>query len=271
MPKGFKFLPAFLVLLALTVQTVMAQANLPVYTNNLVNAFQDWSFSVTRNFTNTTTVYPGEIHSTSVQVTSSGGALSLQFPAGFNTTPYASLSFLINGGTSGGQQVKVGGTVANSVKGYSSLPALVANTWQSYTIPLSTLGVANTSNCSGIWIQSNTGGTQPVFYLTDIRFNAAPAPATVHLGVNAAANLRTVDARQFGVNTATWDGSLGNPQTLPLLQQAGCLTLRWPGGSSSDLYHWASDPTGNATFRNLATNLGAQVFITINYGSGTFN
>ncbi len=266
-----RFLPAFSLLLMLTVQTVMAQANLPVYTNNLVNAFQDWSFSVTRNFTNTTTAYPGESHSTSVQVTSGGGALSLQFPAGFNTAPYASLSFLINGGTSGGQQVKVGGTVANSVKAYSSLPALAANTWQSYTVPLSTLGVANTSNCSGIWIQSNTGGAQPVFYVTDIRFNAAPAPATVHLGVNAASDVRTVDARQFGVNTATWDGSLGNPQTLPLLQQAGCLTLRWPGGSSSDLYHWAGDPTGNATFRNLATNLGAQVFITINYGSGTFN
>jgi alpha-N-arabinofuranosidase len=54
-----------------------------------------------------------------------------------------------------------------------------------------------------------------------------------------------------------------------MLQQIGTSALRWPGGSTSDGYHWASDPSGNATFQNLATNLGAQVFTTINYGSGT--
>jgi hypothetical protein len=255
----------------MSVVTVMAQANLPVYTNNLVNAFQDWSFSVTRNFTNTITVLPGESRSISVQVTGGGGALSLQFPPGFNTSPYSNLSFWVNGGASGGQRVKVGGTVANSIQASVSLPALATNTWQHYTFSLSILGVANIKNCSGILIQSTTGGSQPVFYLTDIQFNAAPAPATVHLGVDAASDLRPVDARQFGVNTATWDGSLGNAQTLPLLQQAGCQTLRWPGGSTSDSYHWQNDSTGNSRFRNLATNLGAQVFITINYGSGTFN
>jgi hypothetical protein len=255
----------------MSVVTVMAQANLPVYTNNLVNAFQDWSFSVTRNFTNTTTVLPGESRSISVQVTGGGGALSLQFPPGFNTSPYSSLSFWVNGGASGGQRVKVGGTIANSIQASVSLPALATNTWQHYTFSLSILGVANIKNCSGILIQSTTGSSQPVFYLTDIQFNAAPAPAPVHLGVDAASDLRPVDARQFGVNTATWDGSLGNAQTLPLLQQAGCQTLRWPGGSTSDSYHWQNDSTGNSRFRNLATNLGAQVFITINYGSGTFN
>jgi alpha-N-arabinofuranosidase len=265
------FLGASLAFGLLAAQTVLAQANLPVYTNNLVNAFQDWSFSVTRNFTNTSVVYPGESHSISVQVTGGGGALSLQFPPGFNTSPYASLSFWINGGASGGQRVKVGGTIANSIQASYSVPALAMNTWQQYTIPLSTLGVANVNNCSGIWIQSTTGGSQPVFYLTDIQFNAAPAPATVHLDVDATAALRTVDARQFGVNTATWDGNLGNSQTIPLVKQAGITTLRWPGGSTSDTYNWATDPTGNANFRNLATNVGAQVFITVNYGSGTPN
>ena len=98
------FLGASLVFGLVAVRTVLAQANLPVYTNNLVNAFQDWSFSVTRNFTNIATVYPGESHSISVQVTGGGGALSLQFPPGFSTAPYASLSFWINGGASGGQR-----------------------------------------------------------------------------------------------------------------------------------------------------------------------
>ena len=140
----------------------MAQANLPIYTNNLVNAFQDWSFSTTRNFTNTTTVYPGENHSVSVQYTAPGGALSLQFPPGFNTSPYTTLSFLINGGAGGGQQVKIGGTVANSVQAYYTPSALTAGTWQQITIPLASLGIAGKSNCSGIWIQT-VSGAQPVF------------------------------------------------------------------------------------------------------------
>jgi alpha-N-arabinofuranosidase len=58
----------------------------------------------------------------------------------------------------------------------------------------------------------------------------------------------------------------------------GCLTLRFPGGSLSDEYHWGSNKTLNNTwewqtsftdFVYLATNIGARVFITVNYGSGT--
>ena len=113
--------------------------------------------------------------------------------------------------------------------GYS-LGTLPANTWQQITIPLSALGVANKPNCSGFWIQGNAGGAaQPTFYVDDVQLVAAPVPALVHLGVDAGQALRTVDARQFGLNTATWDGSLGNSTTLPLLEQIGCLALRWPG------------------------------------------
>ena len=165
--------------------------------------------------------------------------------------------------------MKVGGTGGQFRPGLLyPVPRLTANTWQQITIPLSSLGVAGKSNCSGIWIQNGQRRTAG-FLCDDIQLNAAPAPATVHLGVNAASDLRTVDARQFGVNTATWDGNLGNSQTSAAAAERLSLALRWPGGSTSDTYHWASDPTGNARFRNLATNLGAQVFITINYGSGT--
>jgi len=81
--------------------------------------------------------------------------------------------------------------------------------------------------------------------------------------------LRTVDARQFGVNTATWDSYPGNSSTLPLLQQDGITTLRWPGGSLADYnYHWYNDTTNNNTFSQLATNLDANVFITGENGTG---
>ncbi len=193
----------------------------------------------------------------------------MQYPIGFDTTPYSSLTFWINGGASGGQQQNVYGTLAGSEK--TAFPIkLGTNIWQQIIIPLSALGVANKTNFTGIEIKSSISSAQPTFYVDDIQLVAAPAPALVNLRVDADQTIRVADARWFGFNTATWDGYLGNASTLTALQAAGVLSLRWPGGSTSDEYHWASDAAGNTKFRNIATNLpGAQIFITVNYGTGT--
>ena len=224
----------------------LAQANLPIYTDNLVNGFQNWSWA-TVNLGNYSPVHSGAY---SIGVTDGGNYQALVFArSDFNTSPYASLSFWINGGSAGGQKLQVWGSLDGTNQAGYSLAALQTNTWQQITIPLSALNVANKANCSGFGIQGNAGGAaQPTFYVDDVQLVAAPAPTLVHLGVDAGQMLHPVDARQFGLNTATWDGSLGNPTTLPLLEQIGCLTLRWPGGSTSDAYNWASDPGGNATF-----------------------
>jgi hypothetical protein len=77
-----------------------------------------------------------------------------------------------------------------------------------------------------------------------------------------------------------WDGYLDTPQTIALLQQMGTRALRCLGGSASDEYHWASDTsltntwTWASSFANLlhvATNIGAQVITTVNYGTGSTN
>jgi hypothetical protein len=243
----------------------VAQAGLPLYTDNLVNGFQNWSWA-TVNLQSSAPVHSGNY---AIAVTD-GGNQALAFNRSeFNSSPYANLTFWVNGGSSGGQLLQVWGLLDYNAQTASPVAALPANTWQQVTIPLSSLGVANKSNLTGFWIQGRAGGTQPTFYVDDVQLTPAGTPALVQLGADAGQTLRPVDARQFGLNTATWDGSLGNAQTLPLLEQIGCLTLRWPGGSTSDGYHWASDPSGNATFQMLATNLGAQVFTTINYGTGT--
>ena len=248
-----------------------AQGNLFLYTNNLVNGFQDWSFGSTRNFANPSPVQAAT-NSISVTINNSGGALSLQFPNSFDTTPYASLSFWINGGTAGGQGLKVYGTISNAPQMLYALPRLETNIWQQFTIPLTALGVASKTNCSGIWMESSTSGSQPVYYVDNIEFVAAPAPAAVHVAVDAAQTLRQADARWFGVNTATWDSTgFAGPATTNVLKEMGCLALRWPGGSTSDAYHWTNDPTGNSRFMIIATNLGTQVFITVNYGTGSSN
>ena len=261
----------FLVLLSWAVK-VNAQANLAVYTDNLVNGFQDWGWG-TRNFSNPSPTHLGSTYSISASMVA-WQALSLQH-SDFNVTPYSSLIFWAHGGTSGGQRLQV--NLSYSPNGatngptYALSPALPAGAWQQYTIPLSSLKATGVSNYNRVTIQLTGSGTTNTFYVDDIQFGAAPAPALTHLGVDATQTIRLADARWFGVNTATWDGYLGNSQTLPLLQEAGCLALRWPGGSTSDTYHWASDKPGNSRFMNLATNLGAQVFITVNYGSGSSN
>jgi hypothetical protein len=244
----------------------IAQANLPIYTDSLVNGFQGWGWASV-NLGNSSPVHSGAY---SIAVTSGGnyGTLYLEH-ADFNTTPYTSLSFWINGGSVGGQPVQVYGVLDGTNQTLHSLGTLQTNTWQQFIIPLASLGVSNKPNCNGFWIQAGASTALPTFYVDDIQLVAAPAPALVHLGVDAGQVLRTVDARHFGVNTATWDGSLSDAQTLPMLEEAGYLTLRWPGGSTSDEYDWTSDPTGNATFMYIATNLGAQVFTTVNYGTGT--
>jgi hypothetical protein len=243
----------------------IAQANLPLYTDKLVNGFQNWSWA-TVNVQSPTLAHSGNY---SIAVTDGGNQALFFGRADFNTTPYAAFGFWVNGGSVGGQRMQVFGLLDGATQSGVAVGPLTPNTWQLVTVPLSALGLSNQPNCSGFWIQGSSGSAQPTFYVDDVQLIAAAPPRLVHLGVNTAQVLHPVDMRQFGVNTATWDGSLGDSQTLPMLQQAGYMTLRWPGGSTSDLYDWTTDPSGNATFRNIATNLGAQVFTTVNYGSGT--
>ncbi|GGL09686.1 alpha-L-arabinofuranosidase [Sphaerisporangium melleum] len=101
-------------------------------------------------------------------------------------------------------------------------------------------------------------------------------PVTVT--VNARAALATVPETGIGVNHAIWDTALGSDQTADLLKAAGVKLLRYPGGSYSDIYHWATHtaPGGYVapntdfdTFMSGVRRTGAQPMVTANYGTGT--
>lgn len=286
------------VLLAVTLFSAsfraQGQASLPVYTDNLVNGFQNWSW-IPLNLANTSPVHSGT-YSISATATNSWEALSFQQPiynsyqGGFNATLYSAFVFWANGGSTGGQLLQVyaqygtAGTSGSAI----ALPALPANSWQQFTIPLSSLlPAAGATNLNRINIQLTPNGSTNTFYLDDISFTAQPAPAIQHISVNASQTLRAADPRWFGVNTAVWDGYLDTTATSNALSQAGVLSLRFPGGSLSDQYHWSTGQTiawsnglplstnnwsmSFTNFIHIATNRGAQVFITVNYGSGTSN
>ena len=82
----------------LLARDAVAQAPLAVYSDCLVNGFQDWGWA-TRNYTNAAPVHSG---STSVAVTiaSPGQGLQIYHPD-MDSRLYSSLSFWINGGASG--------------------------------------------------------------------------------------------------------------------------------------------------------------------------
>ena len=141
--------PALFTAILTTVSTGFAQANLPIYTDNLVNGFQNWSWA-TVNLATSSPVHSGN-NSISVADSTNYQALYLEH-SDFNTTPYASLGFWINGGTSGGQKVQVWGLLDGTNQVAYSLGTLPASSWQQFTIPLFSLGVANKANFSGIWI-----------------------------------------------------------------------------------------------------------------------
>lgn len=254
---------------------VRAQEGLPIYTDHLVNGFQNWSWA-TVNLTNTTPVHFGA-HSVSVIDSTNYQAVYFEHPA-FDTTPYAAVDFWINGGSDGGQSLQAGGVLNGSIQLTYPLETLAPNHWQHITIPLSSLGIADATNFTGFWIQGSVNTAQPPFYLDDVQLTPAPAPATVHLEADASSVIRAADPCWFGMNVAVWDDDFSTSATSNALREIGCTTLRFPGGSLSDIYDWRTriagsndflSPVSFEDFMTMATNLAAQAFITVNYGTGT--
>jgi hypothetical protein len=111
--------------------------------------------------------------------------------------------------------------------------------------------------------------------------------------------LASVPQSFFGLHTSVYDGYLSDSAALaPLLQGTGITTLRYPGGSYSDRYHWAQQsltplyastapacyiPNGptfegylglNSDFGHFVKTLqasGAEALITVNYGTSVAN
>lgn len=266
------------IVLQLVIATCSAQSPLSIYSDGLDNSFQDWSWA-SRNLSNNSPVHSG---SKSISATAAAWEGISFYHSDIDTSLYSAFSFWAHGGASGGQRLQVYGEYGpNSGPAYTLPTALLANTWMQYTIPLTTLGIANKANFNRINLQLQNTGTTGTFYLDDIQLVPNPVPALINVSINATQTVRTVDERHFGVNLAMWDSFYDPPNhltTISLLKEMGCTIVRMPGGSLSDEYHWGSNTTLSNTWQwaasfsemvRVATNVGAQAFVTVNYGSGT--
>lgn len=244
-----------------------------VFDDALTNGWQNWSWSTVVG-AETNLVSTG---ATSMAVTISGGGLSLHHDR-LDTQNYPTLTFWINGGPLGGQKLKINCELSDVAQPSVPLAPLAANTWQKLVIPLASFGAGNKPDLTRITLQELSGGSAATFYIDDMRLDLAPPPSVVHVAIDSKQVIRQVDSRLFGLNTAIWDGAFNTATTGELLLEADNQALRFPGGSISDVYHWKTNRSEGETFQwatnfdafaHIAVLTDAQVFITVNYGTGT--
>src|SRR6478609_3693314 len=143
---------------------------------------------------------------------------------------------------------------------------------------------------SGAVCSSACGGTEPTrtedaadsraSNLESAKTKADPdIPSTASVDVRT--NLGVLSAIAVGANAAAWDHNLIDPEVPKLLADANIQVMRYPGGSTSDNYHWLSntpdDPNQGGTdpianfdaYMSVVKRAGARAMITVNYGSGT--
>ncbi|MGO9921316.1 MAG: PKD domain-containing protein [Isosphaeraceae bacterium] len=92
--------------------------------------------------------------------------------------------------------------------------------------------------------------------------------------VDAGQVVRMLAPQLLGVNLAWWDTNLNTPQTEQMVQAAGLNMFRFPGGSSSDDFHFNAPPTYNgegtdASMAEFIDSVGGVGLATVDYGSGS--
>jgi len=177
--------------------------NLPVYMDSLLNGFADWSWA-TVNFLNTSPVHAG---SDSISVVANQWQALWTYHNPFSTAPYASLNFWIAGGPSGASGVQVVGVVNRAEQAAFTLPALAANTWIQFNVPLTALGVANLTNCEGFWFYATASGTT-TFSVDSIQLNVSQAPVLTPVTAKPAAGwfalqLSGYSGQSYWIQTST--------------------------------------------------------------------
>jgi len=214
-----------------------------IYDNSLAAGWQDWSWSVSSNFSNTSPTYSG---GASIKVTFTQGWDALQL---VNSSPSSNavnntLEFWISGGSSGGQVVQV--SAGNDCSTVTQNVTLAKNTWTK--ISLSLAGLGTPAPFQKIVWYNNSANSQAAFYIDAISLTSTPVnpPAVTSgpaLSVNASAERHAISPLIYGLNFP--DESLAAELHLPI--------QRW-GGNSTTRYNWKLDTHNTASdwyFENI--------------------
>jgi len=110
--------------------------------------------------------------------------------------------------------------------------------------------------------------------------NYVAAAASTSVTVNQSSLGPAVTDKILGMNLAVWyDVASNQTAIVDAFQIAGIQAVRWPGGSTSDVYHWANNSycssyaSPNSTFSNfvndIVTPAGLDLALTADYGTNT--
>ncbi len=252
------------------------RADQVIYDDALQNGWADWSWNATRNFNYTGTYVHAGTKSISVTITNAWGALSLEHSA-TDASIYTNLTFWINGGASGGQQLQIYAEVTGATEPAINLPTLTANTWQQLTFSMAALGVAGQPNFTRFSIQDRSGAAAPAFYVDDISLVTnvivAGTNAPVAIAINAASNRVPISPLIYGVAFAATSNQLQD-LNVPLHRSGGNATTRynWQTNASNHAADWYFESlVGNSTvpggdgddFIRESKSGGAQAMLTI--------
>lgn len=201
---------------------------------------------------------------------------------------WQTLNFHIHGGSVGGQTLQVR-TLSSTLTGKQEIKRIdlndyimggmiAANEWRSVSIPLTDL-LDETATVSYISIGMLSGTPNDVYYLDDIYLAADSNPAPpLQIHVDASQINGKLSAELFGVNGGFWMTDLHDDPVVEQVKALGSSVIRYPGGSSSDEFHWFeqnnnTDPskawqTTTDEYLQLLSKTGASGMITTNFGTG---
>jgi hypothetical protein len=256
---------AMLLLLSALAAQAATSDDMVIYSGRFHNGWGD-SWSYIPHYTTNNPVHSGS-NSMAFVPSQSWDTWWLKAGTSVDTTIYTDVSFWLNGGATGGQNIMVGGELDGTALSGVSVTA-PTNSWKQVIVPLAALGISNKTNLSGLKFWNST---QP-FFIDDLRLEAAPAPASVNVSVLASQTVRKVDGKIFGINQVGWDPNVDTPATAAILNDIGATCLRWPGGSWGDGWHWGENRgygSTDADFIALAKSTHSDAFMIVNYGDGT--
>jgi hypothetical protein len=212
-----------------------------IYDDALENGWQNWGWAVL-NYANTSPVHSGS-DSISITITNGYDGIQIVNPSGINDSTFTNITFWLNGGASGGQRLQaygmlnVGGTVTAQAPRVA-LATVPANTWQLYTVSLSSLGVANQANFSGFVVQDVSGAPEPKFYLDDITLVSGSVTNPVSSGTNAPITIvMNAQSNRLAISPMIYGTAFATSNQLMDLN----FTMNRSGGNSETRYNWQTN------------------------------
>jgi hypothetical protein len=204
----------------------MLRADQIVYDDALQNSWVD-NYSWATVYPTNSPVHTG---SSSISVSSAGYEALYFHHTAMDASLFTNITFWINGG-SGGQHVNVQATSNGVAQAAVVLAPLPANSWRQETVSLISLGIATLTTFDGFWLQVQSSGVAPTFYVDDISLstNAITAGTNqpVVITVNASSNRHSISPLIYGV-------AFASSNQLSELN----VPLNRSGGNNETRYNW---------------------------------